>query len=157
VGFVCASDDAASCNDTAVLSVEDGDLVSVDDGSIDSDDFDEDSSDLSNDTEEDVFEIVTSNVTRYDFNDNYKVKVVDGSGRAVYGGYVDFYVNHTLVNKVSVDYSGIASFNLDTFINSSGTYEIVSIYTANNGLDTALTFQKITVDNVPLDERSDNL
>ncbi len=97
--------------------------------------------------------IVTSNVTRYDFNDVYKVKVLDGFGNPVYFGHVDFIVNSKHVATSNVDSLGTASFNINSFINRSGTYDIVLLYYKDDGAHGVLERQSIEVDNVPMNER----
>ena len=76
------------------------------------------------------YENITSNITRYDLHDTYKVKVVDENGNPITTGKINFYVNHELASASDIDYGGFASFNLDATINTPGTYNIVSIYTS---------------------------
>ena len=99
--------------------------------------------------------IVTSNVTKYDFHDAYRVRVVDDKGKPVFVGKVDFFVNHELVGSSFVDYDGIAYFNLDSHITASGTYDIVSMYSCEgmDDTDSILARQRIEVDDVPMNER----
>ena len=101
----------------------------------------------------DASEIVTSDVTLYDFNDAYRVKVLDDEGRPVFKGKVDFYVNHELAGTSFLDYKGIASFYLDSCINASGSYDIVSIYSDLDDSNSIMTHQRVDVDNVLMSER----
>lgn len=178
VGFVSASDDITSNNDTAVLAVEDMDVAGVgnnDDvvGVVNSDNINstdaldhvdgnvEDTEKSGNNNVELLgdsssggdYEVITSNVTLYDFGDVYKVKVVDVSGSSVVLGYVDFFVNHKLVSTSLVGFSGITSFKLGSYINSSGSYDIVSVFHDLNDNSTAVAHQRINVDNVLLSDR----
>ena len=99
------------------------------------------------------YSIITSNVSKYDFNDNYKVKVVDGLGRSAFLGTVDFYINHELAETTFVNFDGTAYFNLGSYINSSGTYDIVSMYSSYDGANAFVAHHRISVGDVPLSER----
>ena len=67
--------------------------------------------------------------------------------------HIDFYVNHNFATTSNVSYFGYASFNLNSYIKSNGTYEIVSIYSNNGDSGSAVTRQSIVVDDVPMNQR----
>lgn len=94
-----------------------------------------------------VYEIVTGNVSLYGLGDVYKVKVVDGSGSPVLWGYVDFFVGHSLVASCPVGFGGLASFDLASCVNASGSYDVVSVYHWYDGSDVVLAHQCIGVGN----------
>ncbi|WP_407409064.1 hypothetical protein [Methanobrevibacter sp.] len=159
VGAAYASDDIASNNETSVLSIDETASVVNDASEIEENDTweglpgDLDEQSLVNSSNIKHYEIITGDISKYDFHDNYKVKVVNESGIAVYGGHVDFYVNHKLANTSKVDYFGYASFNLNSYITSNGTYEISSIYSNDDDYGSAVTRQSIVVDDVPMNQR----
>ena len=134
VGLVSASDDVASGNETSVLSIDDNSSVVVDDV-LGVDDDDEDI--LRDDFSEDdyipydyydvEYQIIKSNITRYDFNDNYKVMVVDNYGLPALWGKVDFFFNNELVATSNVNF-GVASFNCAFFILSYCAFICSSIF-----------------------------
>lgn len=66
---------------------------------------------------------------------------------------MDFFVNHKLVSTSLVGFSGITSFKLGSYINSSGSYDIVSVFHDLNDNSTAVAHQRINVDNVLLSDR----
>ena len=109
---------------------------------------------LTNNTDQEPYEIITSNITKYDFHDTYKVKVVDQNGNPITIGKINFYVNHELASTSNIDYGGYASFNLHTTINTPGTYNIISIYTSHEEEeDSLIAHQNIEVKEVPMDQR----
>ena len=98
-------------------------------------------------------EIITSNITQYDFNDAYRVKVVDEEGKPVFTGKVDFYLNHKLVGTSFLDFSGIASLDLSSCINVSDTYDLVSIYSDENDSNSLIAHQNIYVKDLKMEDR----
>ncbi len=101
----------------------------------------------------DASEIVTSNITQYDFGDAYRVKVLDDEGRPVFTGKVDFYVNHELAGTSLVDYSGVASLDLSSCISVNGTYDIVSYYSRDDDSNLILARQSVVVKHLDMNDR----
>ena len=101
----------------------------------------------------DASEIVTSNITQYDFGDAYRVKVLDDEGRPVFTGKVDFYVNHELAGTSLVDYSGVASLDLSSCISVNGTYDIVSYYSRDDDSNPILARQSVVVKHLDMNDR----
>ena len=100
-----------------------------------------------------AYEIITANITSYDFHDTYKVKVVDKNGIPITTGKINFYINHELASTSNIDNGGFAYFNLDTINNTAGTYNIISIYTAQEEEDSLIAHQSVEVKEIPMNER----
>ena len=171
-GLVSASD--ADLQDNATLELtnietidEDSNLnleVS-DDNALVNDSSKEDASYLSSSsgasTEENVlagaddkYHFVFANVSKYDFEDNYYVKVVDSNGNNVSDGIVDFFINNAYAEGTYVDYYGVAYIKLNQYIKDDGLYCITCLYSEDDySPEIFFGYNSIIVGNVSLPER----
>ena len=81
---------------------------------------------------DDKYHFVFANVSKYDFEDYYYVKVVDSNGNNVSKGIVDFFINNTYVEGSYVDYYGVAYIKLNQYINDEGRYSITCLYSEDD-------------------------
>lgn len=171
MGFVSASDgnlqDNATLELTSIDSVDENsniDLHMSDNTSLGNDYSQGDCDNLLSSSDDSLsgdvlssdgdYHFVFSNVSRYDFNDYYFVKVVDANGNDASKGVVDFFIDDAFIGSSYLSYGGVAYIDLNQHITVGGSYTITCLYSVDEySSDVVIAQDSIVVNNISLLER----